>query len=97
GARVTKTQCGQAEDGRSTMGLAGLPARATTATGYVGARTKCEPGCEVTRGFPSAHVRADLGDDLQNGVTANAVDLGQINTEDLKHTTTKVELRLSAL
>src|SRR5712691_8962398 len=79
------------------MRFAGLLSGESAATGDVGAGTECQPGCEVAGGLPAGHVGADFGDELQNRVAADAVDLSEVDAEELEHTATSIELRLIAL
>ena len=61
---------------------ASSPRAEDLAARYLVARREREPGGEVLRSSPPAHVGAALGDDSERGVRAEAVDLREVHATD---------------
>ena len=77
--------------GHSIFGLTGMGRKYLAATDTTAGR-KGEPGSEMVASPPSTQIRAALGDQPKSQVGADAVDLGQINTDQLIEQGTYIEI-----
>ena len=75
GRSATETHCTTAQNDRGAVGRWWGPGGEQTSAGNLVVGREREPGSKVGGGGPALHIGADLGNDLQRGVGADAVNL----------------------